>query len=170
MTTPMAYPLAQIIQVKQKRVEDQEKVVKEKREALRREEEKLREREADRDKAKNHYKDKLQQLRNEMDHATTTDKIQSMKVYLKVAEEKVAVEEKKVREQKAQVELAEKAVQVALEELRIKRQDVDKLLTHKKDWEREMLKELEIIEGREQDELGTVIFSSNQRKMSRNKR
>jgi flagellar biosynthesis chaperone FliJ len=167
MTTPLVYPLKQVIEVKQRRVDDQEKVVQERRETLKKEQEKLAQREAERDKAKNHYQSKLNQLRDELDHGTTTDKIQQMKAYLKVAKEKVKIEEKKVKEQKDQVDLAEKALQVALNDLRIKRQEVDKLHTHKKDWEKEMRKELEIIEGREQDELGSIIFSSNQRKFGK---
>jgi flagellar biosynthesis chaperone FliJ len=166
----MTYPLTQVIQVKQKRVEDQEKVVKEKRQALENEKEKLKQREADRDKAKQHHIDKLTQLRYELDHGTTSDKVQQMKAYLKVTEERVKVEEKKVKEQKDQVDLAEKALQVALNELKIKRQEVDKLETHKKDWEKEMRKEMEIIETRAQDDLGDTIFLSNKIKRGKQRR
>lgn len=166
----MTYPLIQVIQVKQKRVEDQEKVVKDKRQALENEKEKLKQREADRDKAKQHHADKLAQLRHELDTGTTSDKVQQMKAYLKVTQEKVKVEEKKVKEQKDQVDLAEKALAVALNDLKIKRQEVDKLETHKKDWEKEMRKELEIIETREQDELGNTIFASNQIKYEKRRR
>lgn len=160
----MDYPLEQIIKVKQNRVEAQEKVVKSKEEALEKERQKLKEREEDRDKAKQHERDKLTQLRNEMDHGTTSDKIQQMKAYLKVAKEKLEIEEKKVRDQADQVEVAKKALLAAQEELRIKRQEVDKLQIHKKDWLKEMRKELEIIEAREQDELGSTSFLSNKRK------
>jgi len=163
MTAQIEYPLEQIIKVKQRRVENQEKVVQEKRVALQKEEEKLTQREAERDKAKKHQMDKLTQLRAEMDHGTTTDKIQQMKNYLNVAKEKVKIEEKKVKEQKDQVDLAKKALQVAIDELRIKRQEVDKLQVHKKDWTKEMRKELEIIEGREQDDIGSVVFAIQQR-------
>lgn len=165
--TAATYPLKQVIEVKQKRVEDQEKVVKIKRQALENEQEKLKQREAERDKAKQHHIDKLTQLRNELDHGTTSDKIQQMKAYLKVTQERVKVEEKKVKEQKDQVDLAEKALQIAVEDLRIKRQDVDKLMTHKKDWEKEMRREMDIAEGREQDELGNTIYASNQIKKRR---
>lgn len=168
--TAMTYPLIQVIEVKKKRVEDQEKVVKAKKQALESEQEKLKQREADRDKAKQHNIDKLTQLRDELDQGTTSDKIQQMKAYLKVTQEKVKIEEKKVKEQKDQVDLAEKALQVALNDLKIKRQDVDKLTTHKKDWEKEMRKELDIIEGREQDELGNTIYASNQIKFGKKRR
>ncbi len=87
-----------------------------------------------------------------------------MKAYMKVAKERVVTEEKKVKDQQNQVEKAAKDLQMAELELRMKRQEVDKLETHKKDWIKEMRKEEEIMEGREQDELGTIIFSSKNRK------
>lgn len=158
------YPLKQIIEVKQKRVEEAEKVVLEKKIALEKEQQKLAEREAERNKVKDHKKDKLQQLRDTMDQGTTSPKIQQMKVYLKLVDEKLKVEEKKVKDQKEQVATAEKNLEQAKQDLQQKRHEVDKLLIHKKDWEKEMHRELEIIEGREQDELGSVIYTVNQRK------
>lgn len=157
------YPLKQVLEVKIKRVEDAEKVVIEKRKALETEKEKLKQREEERDKAVKHHGDKLTQLRKCLDEGTTTDKIMQMKAYLKVAKERVKVEEKKVKDQKDQVDLAEKNLTMAQTELRMRRQEVDKLESHRKDWLKELHKEEEIIEGREQDEIGTIIFSTRQR-------
>lgn len=154
----VVYPLEQVIEVKQKRVEDAEKVVKEKIAALEKEQKKLAEREAERDKVKKHQQEKLQQLRDTLDEETTSPKIQQMKVYLKVVDEKLKVEEKKVKDQQEQVNIAQKNLEQAREDLRLKRQEVDKLMTHRKDWMNQMRKEFEIIEGREQDEIGTVIY------------
>ncbi|MBA2368235.1 MAG: YscO family type III secretion system apparatus protein [Candidatus Protochlamydia sp.] len=164
MNSNIVYPLKQIIEVKQKRVDDAEKVVKEKQAALEAEQEKLRQREVERDKVKKHYQDKLNQLREILDSETTSPKILQMKVYIKIVDEKLKVEEKKVKDQKDQVNTAQKNLDQAKENLRIKRQEVDKLLNHKKDWEKEMRKELAIIEGREQDELGSMIYTSNKRR------
>ena len=159
------YPLKQVLEVKIKRVDDAERLVIEKRKALETEKEKLKQREADRDKTVKHHMDKLTQLRKCLDEGTTTDKIMQMKAYLKVAKERVKVEEKKVKDQKDQVDLAEKSLTVAQSDLRMRRQEVDKLESHRKDWLVELRKEEEIIEGREQDEIGTVIFSTRQRMM-----
>lgn len=159
----VVYPLKQIIEVKQRRVDDAEKVVKEKKLALTKEQQKLAEREAERDQVKKHKQDKLKQLRDTMDEGTTTTKIQQMKVYLKVVDEKLKVEEKKVKDQQEQVKAAEKALEQAKLELQRKRQEVDKLLMHQKDWLKEKRKELEIIESREQDELGSIIHTIHQR-------
>ncbi|WP_231909271.1 type III secretion T3S chaperone [Candidatus Protochlamydia naegleriophila] len=166
MMSKIVYPLKQVIDVKQKRVDEAEKVVRERQLALEKEKEKLAQREAERDKVKKHHRDKLNQLRETIDEGTTSPKIIQMKAYIKVVDEKLVIEEKKVKDQQEQVNLAQKNLDQAKEELRIKRQEVDKLLSHKKDWEKEMRKELEIIEGREQDELGSIIYVSNQRRNS----
>lgn len=158
------YPLQQIIAVKERRLEEAEKVVKEKLIALEKENQKLAEREAERDKVKKHKTDKLDQLRETLDTESTSPKILQMKVYLKIVDEKLRIEEKKVSDQKEQVKIAEKNLEAAKIDLHQKRQDVDKLLIHKKDWVKEMRKELELIEGREQDELGSIIHNVNQRK------
>lgn len=160
------YPLAQIIDVKKRRVDEAEKVVVAKRKDLEAEQEKLKEREKQRDEVKEHKAAKIKQMRDEMDSGTTSDKILQMKAYLKVVDEKLKVEEK-VIDQKAQVKTAEKNLEMAIAELKRKRQEVDKLLTHKKDWLAEMRKEEEIIESREQDEIGSVVYLTNRRKMKR---
>jgi len=160
----IVYPLKQVLEVKKKRVEDAEKVVKEKRIALEKEKEKLAQREAERDKAIAHHAAKMNQLRSALDEGTTSDKILQMKAYIKVAKERVKIEEKKVKDQQDQVDKAAKELQMAELDLRMRRQEVDKLETHRKDWIKQMLKEEEIIEGREQDEIGTIIFSARHRK------
>lgn len=160
----IVYPLKQVLEVKQKRVEDAEKVVLEKKLILEREQEKLVQREAERDKVKQHLKDKFTQMRETLDAGTTSPKIQQMKAYIKVVQEKLVVEEKKVTDQKEQVKQAEKNLDLAREELKRKRQEVDKLITHRKDWEKEMRKEQEIIEGREQDEIGTITYAIHKRR------
>lgn len=163
MTLPV-YPLKQIIEVKQRRVEYAQAVVKEKRAALEKEQQILIQKEEERDKAVKHHNDKLKQLREELDHGTTSPKIQQMKAYLKVVKERVAAEEKKVSDQKKQVEIAEKNLEAAIIELKAKEQEVDKLMSHRKDWLKEMQKEQEVIEAREQDELGNTIFTTNSRR------
>lgn len=154
----IVYPLKQVLEVKHRRVEAAEKVLKEKQELLAKEEEKLKKAEAERDKVLKHQQDKLQQLRDETSHATTSPKVQQMKIYLKVVAEKLQVEEKKVNDQKEQVNIAQKNVDDARADLVRKRLEVDKLKTHESDWQKEMRKELEIIEAREQDEIGGTIF------------
>lgn len=160
----VVYPLKEVLEVKQRRVEEAEKVVKEKQIALEQEQKKLKECEAARDKVKGHKQDKLQQLRDTLDQGSTSPKIQQMKVYLKLVDEKLKVEEKKVKEQQERVDVAEKNLQQAKKDLHVKRQEVEKLTIHRKDWEKEKRRELELIEGREQDELGATIHLSQHHK------
>lgn len=160
---PIIYPLKQVLEVKKKRVEDQEKVVLEKRRLLEVEQDKLKQREAERERVKNHHDDKLRQLREELDHITTSDKVQQMKAYIKVAKEKLVVEDKKVKDQKEQVVLAEKNLQMAIHELAQKRLEVDKLEIHKRDWTAEVKRELAIKEEDEFNEQGSVIYMMKKR-------
>ena len=100
----IVYPLKQVLEVKIKRVEDQEKVVIEKKRLLVLEQDKLKQREAEREKVKKHHDAKLKQLRDTLDQGTTSDKIQQMKAYIKVVKENLKLEDKKVKEQKEQVD------------------------------------------------------------------
>lgn len=155
-----AYPLAQVVEIKKRRIEEAEKNVKDKQKALELEQEKLKEREAERDKVKQHYQDKVQQLRDELDGGTNSDKIDQIKKYMKVVQERLAGEEKKVKDQMGQVDLAEKNLSVAKEQLKAREKELDKIMMHKKEWTREALKELQILETREEDEIGSTMFLS----------
>ncbi len=158
------YPLGKVLDIKKRRVTEAEKNVKLKEEALRKELQVLEEKKAERDKVKQHRDDKLRQLRYELDTGTTTDKIQQAKIYLKLCQEKLLIEEKKVAEQQEHVELAERNVEVAKRELNQRRLEVDKLLTHRKDWLKEKQKELDIEEGREEDEMGSLMYNLRKRR------
>lgn len=159
-----AYPLNQVIDVKIRRVEEAERFLAEKRRILTVEQENLKKAEVARDKVKDHRIAKLQQLRDELDSGTTSDKVQQMKVYLKTVDEKLKIEEKKVKDQKVKVEAAQKEVDEAKRQLNIKRQEVDKLQTHKISWEKEKKKELELLEEKEMDEIGQIVHGLHRRK------
>lgn len=160
---PVIYPLKQVLEVKKKRVDDAEKVVIERRLAVEREEEKLKQREADRNKVKEHHQAKLTQLREELDRGTTTDKIQQMKAYIKVVQENLKNEEKKVKEQKEQVDIAKQNLELAIKDLALRRLEVDKIELHKKDWLKTLTKEMEIKEENDFNEQGSVIYSMKQK-------
>ena len=162
----VVYPLLQVLQIKKRRVEDAERVVLEKRNLLKQEEDKLKQREKERDKVRNHHESKLKQMREEMDGGTTSPKILQMKAYIKVVQENLKTEEKKVNDQKEQVKIAERNLDQAIQELKFRRLEVDKLMTHKHDWEKEVRKEEEIIEGREQDEIGSVVYMMHRKTRS----
>jgi len=152
----IVYPLQQVVEVKQKRVEDAELQLKQKLMALEVEKQKLAEKEAARDKVKEHLSNKMVQLRRILDEGTTCPKIEQVKIYVKVVKEQLAVEEKKVKEQQNQVTIAQNNADAARQELNRRRQEVDKMYMHREDWQKQMRKELEVIEAREQDELGSI--------------
>ncbi len=160
------YPLEQLSLIKNKRLEEAEKVFQEKKAALLKEEEKLETVEKDRDKVKYHKELKLEQLRNELDTGTTSLKVQQMKVYLKDVDEKLKQKEVKVKEQKKQVDLAASAVETARKDMLEKQMDVEKMRIHRSEWEKEKQKHLEHLESIETDELGTTIHL----KQKKNKR
>ncbi|MBS3904027.1 MAG: type III secretion T3S chaperone [Simkania sp.] len=162
------YPLEQIKQIKDKRLQEAEKFLREKKEAQRKEEEKLRVVEEERNEILQHREAKLTQFRETLDEGTTTDKIQQMKQYLKVVEEKLKVKEVKVQEQKKQVDLAIAAVEAARLELLKKQRDVEKLDIHQKEWDKEVKAALEHKETTEADEMGGVLHERLKRKKKNN--
>jgi flagellar biosynthesis chaperone FliJ len=164
MAVETKYPLEQVLEVKNKRAEEAEKVVAEKKKQLERENEKLKRAQQERDKVHLHYRAKLQQLRDALDTGTTTDKIQQMRQYLEVVVEKLAQEDDKVKKQKLAVAQAELDLKNAHEAWKMRLKEVEKLQEHRKMWMKEMNKELEREEAKEQDELGSVIFQNNKQR------
>ncbi len=152
------YPLEQLAEIKQRRVEEAEKDLKRKKELLEIEQEKLKKREEERDQVKAHKADKIMQLNKKFDEGISSDEIEQAKVYLKVVDEKLKGKELKVQEQQQVVKVAEKAVEEARAVL-IKRQtEIEKIHMHRKEWEKEM----KVLEAQEEeklmDELGSTGF------------
>ncbi len=150
------YPLEQLALIKQRRLEEAEKILKEKKEQLAKEQDRLAAVEAERNKVKSHRTAKLTQLREELDKGSTSTKIQQMKQYLKIVDEQLSQKEAKVNEQKKKVVEAEKQVDLARQNLLKKQQDVEKLKMHKVEWDEEMRREMEKQEAVETDEMGSV--------------
>jgi hypothetical protein len=164
------YPLKEVLNIKNRRVEDAERVVKDKIKLLEQEKEKLKKREEERDQVLKHYRDKIKQMNEAFDEGTTSNKIEQMKIYIKVVQERLKAEEKKVKEQKQQVEVAEKNVELAKAQLKAREKERDKIITHRGEWEKETLRELAITEIREEDEVGSTMFLSKFAKKRAQKR
>lgn len=158
------YPLDQLAAIKQRRLEEAEKVLADKKSILAKEEEQLAVVEKERDEVKSHRDDKLQQFRSEMDAGMRTDKMQQMRQYLKLVNEKLKVEETKVLKQQQVVEAAEKAVETARQDLFKKQKDIEKLNIHKDEWKREMRYMEEHRLGNENDEMGSAIHNARKKK------
>jgi flagellar biosynthesis chaperone FliJ len=157
------YPLSQVVEIKERRVEEAEKVLKEKLEALQKEEEKLKLRKAEEEKVQTHYKEKLSQMREEMDGGTTSSKIEQMRVYLKIVVGQWEAEKKKVKEQEEHVKTAEKTVELARKELNQKQIDVEKIKMHQKEWSKGERKAALIKETQQHDELGSIVHGQQRK-------
>ncbi|EPP34551.1 hypothetical protein CP10139811_0782 [Chlamydia ibidis] len=158
------YPLEPVLAIKKDRVDRAEKVVKEKRRLLEIEQEKLREREADRDKVKNHYMQKIQQLRELLDEGTTSDPVLQMKSYIKVVAVQLSEEEEKVSKQKESVLAAAKELEAAEASLAKRRKEEEKTRLHKEEWMKEALKEEARAFENEQDEMGQLLHQLRKQK------
>ncbi|AAD18845.1 hypothetical protein CpB0733 [Chlamydia pneumoniae TW-183] len=158
------YPLEPVLAIKKDRVDRAEKVVKEKRRLLEIEQEKLREKEAERDKVKNHYMQKIQQLRDLLDEGTTSDAVLQIKSYIKVVAVQLSEEEEKVNKQKEVVLAASKELEKAEVNLAKRRKEEEKTRLHKEEWMKEALKEEARAEEKEQDEMGQLLFQLRQKK------
>ncbi len=120
------YPLEHLVTIKERRLEKAEKVLKEKKETLAKEEVTLSELEEKRDKTLHHKHDKLTQLREQLDKGTTSDKIDSAKIYIEVVDEELTEREKKVKNQEKVVKEAEEEVENARKDFIKKQHDVEK--------------------------------------------
>ncbi len=81
------YPLEQLVIIKQKRLEEAERELREKKELLAQAEEKLEKVKAARDQVLNHKDDKIEQLRAGLDEGVPANKVEEMRNYLIVVEE-----------------------------------------------------------------------------------
>ena len=167
MEDAKGYPLEQVAIIKQKKLDEAEKVLREKKKILEREEQKLAEVEKERDEVKSHRIAKLEQLREKMDEGAPSLKIQQMRQYLKVVDEKLKLKEQKVKEQLRIVENAKAQVEIARTDLIKKQHDVEKLLMHRKEWEKEMKVIEEHKEALESDEMGANL---HQRRRAQSKK
>ncbi len=163
MAATPQYPLEQLMLIKKNRFDQAVKTLEEKRELLAKAHEVLYKVTAEKDVVLQHKQDKLTQLRTSLDEGTTTDKIQQMKVYLKVVDEKLVAAEKKVTEAQTKVDTAQKQVDAATQEVFQRKKDVEKLGMHKVEWEKEAQYEITQKEASEHDEQGSSTYTTRKR-------
>lgn len=163
------YPLKQLAEIKQKNLEEAEIALRDKKRILEQEQATLVKKEEERDLVKEHRIDKLQQLRDHMDEGAVPHKVQQMKQYLKLVDEKLIVKQQAVIEQQKKVKLALEAVDKAREELIECQKDVEKMRLHRKEWDQEMHLVQEREEGIEMDEIGASGHERKKTAASRQK-
>jgi len=158
MAKKSRYPLEQVIEIKKNRFDQAVRTLEEKKEILEKAYETLFDLNQALDEIKSHKQAKLDQIRDALDEGTSSDKIQQMKAYLKVVDEKVLEQKKKRDAQQTVVDEAQKQVDLATDDLFQKKKDLEKLELHKKDWEKEDARELERKEESEHDEQGSAGY------------
>ena len=161
------YPLNQLVRIKKRRLEEAERVLKQKRKELENEIEKQKQAEKVCNECKQHKEDKLNQLRTKLDEGTTSDKVKVMKDYLLVVDEELKEKEKKVEDQIQEVKKAREKVETARQDFLKKQQDIEKLSMHYEEWKKEMSTLAQYEEGLETDELGSVIHNLKKRKRTK---
>ncbi len=170
MANPLNYPLQQLMEIKKNRFDQAVKTLEEKKAILEKAYEKLYDLTQERDAVLKHKTAKLTQLRQALDEGTTTDKIQQMKVYLKLVDERLAEKQKKVVDQQKQVDAAQKQVDLATDELFQRKKDLEKLEIHKKEWEKEVKYWTEQKEAVEHDEQGSATHTIRKKESEERKK
>ncbi len=160
---PSRYPLEQLGLIKQKKLDEAEKVLREKKKILEKEEEKLFTVEKERDTVKEHRFAKLTQLREQLDAGAPATKVTQARQYLKLIDEKLKVKEQKVKEQKKVVDAALAQVEAARADLIKKQHDVEKIQLHHTEWTKEQKALEQLQENIETDELGATLHERHKR-------
>jgi flagellar biosynthesis chaperone FliJ len=156
VNNPLVYPLEQLMTIKQNRFDAAVKILEQKKEILEKAKKKLDEAIFEKDQVAQHKAAKLDQIRQELDQGTTSDKVQQARIYLKVVDERLAEKEKAVKVQQNQVDIAESQVDAATQEVYQKKKDLEKLQMHKQEWKKEVRYRIEQKEAIEQDDQGSA--------------
>lgn len=154
------YPLEQIATIKQKRLEEAEKTLREKKLKLEEEKKRLVTFEEKRNEVLKHKNEKIRKHLEEVSQGTTSREMEIHQRYIKeVVEEELKEAEKKVVSQKKVVTQSEEDVEKARKEYIKKNQDVEKIKMHRKEWDKEAKMQEIRDEALETEELGTNIHS-----------
>lgn len=153
------YPLIEVIRIKKRRLDEAERVLRQKKEMLEQEKQKLSLAQKEFDAAKSLFDNYLQKLRDAMDLGEPARKIDQHKLHLKDLKDRFLIAEKKLLIQKKAVEAAEKAVEVARVDYQQKEKELEKLHIHKSEWSEALKLEEKRLEDIKMDEISTSGFA-----------
>lgn len=159
------YPLEQLSFIKKKKLEEAEKVLRDKKALLVEEEKKLHSLRMERDKVEQHKDLKLNQMREALDAGSATTKIEQMRQYLKLVKEELKIKQKHVDDQNKKVKEAQDQVEIARRQLIEKQKNVEKLAVHQKEWQKERKRKEEHKEDIDYDEMGSAKHIIKKKKM-----
>jgi chromosome condensin MukBEF ATPase and DNA-binding subunit MukB len=153
------YPLIEVIRIKKRRLDEAEKVLRDKKLILEKELEKLKSLQKQFDEAKKVFDNYLFKLREAMDAGEPSQKIDQHKLHLKELKERYLLAQKNVENQKKVVKTAEEAVEVARADYQLKEKEVEKLHIHKSEWNQAMKLEEQRGEDIKMDDISNATYS-----------
>jgi chromosome condensin MukBEF ATPase and DNA-binding subunit MukB len=153
------YPLIEVIRIKKRRLDEAEKVLRDKKLILEKELEKLNTLQKQFDEAKKVFDNYLFKLREAMDAGEPSQKIDQHKLHLKELKERYLLAQKNVENQKKVVKTAEEAVEVARADYQLKEKEVEKLHIHKSEWNQAMKLEEQRGEDIKMDDISNATYS-----------
>jgi flagellar biosynthesis chaperone FliJ len=153
------YPLIEVIRIKKRRLDEAEKVLRDKKLILEKELEKLNTLQKQFDEAKKVFDNYLFKLREAMDAGEPSQKIDQHKLHLKELKERYLLAQKNVEHQKKVVKTAEEAVEVARADYQLKEKEVEKLHIHKSEWNQAMKLEEQRGEDIKMDDISNATYS-----------
>lgn len=156
------YPLLDVERIKQKRLEEAEKVLRKAREALALEEKQLAKDKKSLQEIIDRKKEIIEEYFAKFEKEKMTgEKIESTLGYVKnIVEEKIEKAKKKYEAQKTRVKKARDDLDVARHDHYLKNQDLEKIHLHYKDWLKEQKALGLLAEQNLMDELGSNIYTS----------
>lgn len=159
------YPLSQLADIKKRRLEEAEKVLKEKRDALDLAEKELITRRKALNASQTLKLEIIEKHYAETKEGTTSNIIDRHDKYIQeVINVKLNEEKKKVDEQKKVVKAAKADLEEARADRLKKHQALEKMHIHEKEWTKDMKKEVAIEEASVADELGTSMHARKMKK------
>ena len=148
------YPLHNLLQVKQHRLQSAERNLAQANRLLEEQKHTLTELEREKLRIEEHRLTHLEELRNKLDSGTTTHVIEQLKSYLDVVVEQLSDKQLAVDRQKQKVEQALERVRFAERRLAMQQKEMEKMNTHQHIWKKAANEQLLAEEALEHDELG----------------
>ena len=159
------YPLQQITDIKKRRLEEAEKILKKKREILQQEENTLKEKRNLLNASQKAKLDMIEKHYIKIQEGISTVLMDAHNKYIKeVMNVKIDEDRENVKKQKKVVEKAKIDLDNARKDRLQKNQELEKMHIHKKDWKKQVDKELMIQEGVISDEMGMGIHFRNKKR------
>lgn len=162
----MKYRLQPVLDKREKKKKDAEKVLADARAQLEKQNAILKQREEDVVKAVEKKDQYTKDLMAKMQAGMETGKITAGKMYIEVLKQNIVVAQKKVEDQKKVVQSCEQKVQAAVTQLTEATKEMKVIEKHKENWQEGVKREIEEKEDREQEEVAQTLYEQHRKQRS----